>query len=270
MSNAPRADLTGWTCAPFTGGGYTHDVYRRGPDTPGPGVVLIPEMPGLTPEVLALGNHLVDNGFTVASPSLYGTPGAASQRPGMVPIMVRGCVTKEFAAFATDKKRPVTYFLRALARDLNESTPGKGVGIIGQCWSGGFALAAAVDDVVLAPVLSQPSLPIGLTAAQRRDPGLSEDELTVVQRRAAEEGLCALGLRFSEDRLSPGERFQTLRDRLGDAFEVIEIDSRPGNSGGFGKMAHSVLTLEVRDVEGQQAYRARERVVQFLKERLTV
>ena len=133
-----------------------------------------------------------------------------------------------------------------------------------------FALAAAVDDVVLAPVLSQPSLPIGLTAAQRRDPGLSEDELTVVQRRAAEEGLCALGLRVSEDRLSPGERFQTLRDRLGDAFEVIEIDSRPGNSGGFGKMAHSVLTLEVRDVEGQQAYRARERVVQFLKERLTV
>ena len=147
MSNAPRADLTGWTCAPFTGGGYTHDVYRRDPDTPGPGVVLIPEMPGLTPEVLALGNHLVDNGFTVASPSLYGTPGAASQRPGMVPVMVRGCVTKEFAAFATDKKRPVTYFLRALARDLNESTPGKGVGIIGQCWSGGFALAAAVDDV---------------------------------------------------------------------------------------------------------------------------
>jgi hypothetical protein len=108
-----------------------------------------------------------------------------------------------------------------------------------------------------------------VTAAQRRDPGLSEDELTVVERRAAEEGLCALGLRFSEDRMSPGERFQTLRDRLGDAFEVIEIDSRPGNSGGFGKMAHSVLTLEVRDVEGQQAYQARERVVQFLKERLT-
>lgn len=267
MSNPPRADLTGWTCAPFTGGGYTHDVYRRGS---GPGVVLIPEMPGLTPEVLALGNHLVDNGFTVASPSLYGTPGAAAQRRGAVPVLLRGCVTREFAAFATDKKRPVTYFLRALARDLNESTAGKGVGIIGQCWSGGFALAAAVDDVVLAPVLSQPSLPIGLTAAQRRDPGLSEDELTVVQRRAAEEGLCALGLRFSEDRLSPGERFQTLRDRLGDAFEVIEIDSRPGNSGGFGKMAHSVLTLEVRDVEGQQAYRARERVVQFLKERLTV
>ena len=66
MTKAPEADLTGWTSAPFTGGGYTHDVYRKGE---GPGVVLIPEMPGLTPQVLALGNHLVDNGFTVAAPS---------------------------------------------------------------------------------------------------------------------------------------------------------------------------------------------------------
>lgn len=268
MPHAPRANLTGWTCAPFTGGGYTHDVYRRGPDIPGPGVVLIPEMPGLTPEVLALGNYLVDNGFTVAAPSLYGTPGAAAQRPGVIPILARGCVAREFAAFATNKKRPVSYFLRALARDLNESTPGKGVGVIGQCWSGGFALAAAVDDAVLAPVLSQPSLPLPLTAARRRDPGVSEDELKVVQRRAAEDGLCALGLRFSEDRMSPAERFDTLRERLGDAFEVIEIDSRPGNPGGFGRAAHSALTLEVRDVEGQPAREARERVVKFLWERL--
>ena len=65
-------------------GGYTHDVYRKGE---GPGVVLIPEMPGLHPAVLALGNHLVDNGFTVATPSLFGTPGAPVG-PGMVPTLV--------------------------------------------------------------------------------------------------------------------------------------------------------------------------------------
>ncbi|MBI3217324.1 MAG: dienelactone hydrolase family protein [Mycobacterium sp.] len=265
MTKAPQADLTGWSCAPFIGGGYTHDVYRRGE---GPGVVLIPEMPGLTPEVLGLGNHLVDNGFTVAAPSLYGTPGAAAVRPGMVPVLAKGCVAKEFAAFATNKKRPVADFLRALARDLNASTPGKGVGVIGQCFSGGFALAAAVDDSVLAPVLSQPSLPLALTAAQKRDPGLSEEELQIIERRAADEGLCALGLRFSADRMAPGERFQTLKARLGDAFEVIEIDSSRGNPGGFGPTAHSVLTLEVREEEGQQAYEARKRVVEFLKTRL--
>jgi dienelactone hydrolase len=263
---APQGDLTGWTVAPFSAAGYTHDVYRKGE---GPGVVLIPEMPGLSPEVLGLGNHLVDNGFTVAAPSLYGTPGAAALRPGAIPVMLRGCVAKEFAAFATNADRPVAHYLRALARDLNEKTPGKGVGVIGECWSGGFALAAAVDDSVVAPVLSQPSLPIGLTAKHRADPGLSEGELKVVEQRAANEGLCALGLRFSEDPLSPGARFKTLKDRLGDAFEVIEIDSKKGNEHAFGRMAHSVLTLEVRERDGHPAYEARKRVVQFLTERLS-
>ncbi|CAN5529230.1 dienelactone hydrolase family protein [soil metagenome] len=262
---APEADLAGWSCAPFTGGGYTHDVYRKGA---GPGVVLIPEMPGLHPGVLALGNHLVDNGFTVAAPSLFGTPGAPSVGPSAVPTLLRGCIAKEFAAFATNKQRPVTMFLRALARDLNASTPGRGVGVIGQCFTGGFALAAAVDESVLAPVLSQPSLPLPLTPSQRRDPGLSENELKIIEKRAADDGLCALGLRFSEDRLSPGERFATLKQRLGDSFEVIEIDSGPGNPDGLSRMAHSVLTDQVREVDGHPAYEARKRVVQFLTERL--
>ena len=262
---APEADLTGWTAEPFTAAGYTHDVYRKGE---GPGVVLIPEMPGIHPGVLALGNHLVDNGFTVACPSLYGTPGAPGAGPGAVPVILRGCVAKEFAAFATNADRPVAHYLRALARDLNAKTPGSGVGVIGECWSGGFALAAAVDDSVIAPVLSQPSLPVGLTARHRRDPGLSEAELKVVEKRAAGEGLCALALRFSEDPLSPRARFKTLKDRLGDAFEIIEIDSKRGNEHGFGTKAHSVLTLEVREQDGHPAYEARKRVVEFLRERL--
>jgi hypothetical protein len=104
----------------------------------------------------------------------------------------------------------------------------------------------------------------------KRDPGLSEGELKVIERRVADEGLCALGLRFSGDPLSPGERFKTLKDRLGDAFEVIEISSAKGNEHGFGRMAHSVLTLEVKEVDGHPAYEARKRVVAFLNERLKV
>lgn len=265
-TKSPEADLSGWVCEPFTAEGFTYDVYRKGE---GPGVILIPEIPGAHPGVLALGNHLVDNGFTVAIPSLFGTPGAPARGLGLVPTVVRACIAKEFAAFALNKERPVSRYLRALARDLNARTPGRGVGVIGQCFTGGFALAAAVDDSVLAPVLSQPSVPIGLTAAHRADPGFSEGEMKVIQKRAAEEGLCALGLRFSGDPAAPADRFSTLKDRLGDNFEVIEIDSSPGNAGGFGRMAHSVLTLEVREVDGQPAYEARKRVVEFLKERLT-
>jgi dienelactone hydrolase len=263
---APEADLSGWSASPFTGGGYTHDVYRKGT---GPGVVLIPEIPGIHPGVLGLGNHLVDNGFTVAIPSLFGEPGKAATGGYTAATIARACVAKEFAALATNKPRPVSLFLRALARDLNASTPGKGVGVIGQCFTGGFALAAAVDDSVLAPVLSQPSVPLPLGLARRRDTGLSEPEMATITDRCANEGLCAMGLRFSADKMSPRERFAALKERLGDAFEVIEIDSGPGNEGGFGKMAHSVLTDEVREVDGQPAYEARKRVVEFLTERLS-
>jgi dienelactone hydrolase len=263
---APEADLTGWMREPFSAAGFTYDVYRKGA---GPGVVLIPEMPGIHPGVLALGNHLVDNGFTVVIPSLYGTPGAPAVRAGALGVIARGCVAKEFAAFATNKDRPISHYLRALARDLNAKTPGRGVGVIGQCFSGGFALAAAVDDSVLAPVMSQPSLPMPLTPRQRADSGVTDAELKIIEKRAADEGLCALGLRFSGDPLVPAERFRTLKDRLGDAFEVIELDSSKGNPGGFGRMAHSVLTLEVRETPGNPAYEARKRVVEFLKERLS-
>jgi dienelactone hydrolase len=261
----PEADLTGWSSEPFAAAGFTHDVFRKGE---GPGVILIPEMPGIHEGVLALGNHLVDNGFTVAMPSLYGTPGMPARGAGLLPAMVRGCVAKEFAAFALDKDRPVTHYLRALARDLNAKTPGRGVGVIGQCFSGGFALAVAVDDSVLASVLSQPSVPIALSDKHRRDPGMSEAELKIIEKRAAEDNLCALALRFSGDPLAPAERFKTLKDRLGDAFEVIELDSSPGNEGGFGRLAHSVLTLEVREQEGHPAFEARRRVVEFLKGRI--
>lgn len=263
--DAPEADLTGWTASPFSADGITHDVYRKGT---GPGVVLIPEIPGIHPGVLALGNYLVDNGFTVEAPSLFGDPGRAVTPGYAAAVIARACVAREFMAFATNAHRPVAQYLRALARDLNERTPGPGVGVIGMCFTGGFALAAAVDDSVLAPVMSQPSVPFPVTPAQRRDPGLSESELMTVIDRTRSDGLCAMGLRFTGDRAVPDDRFATLRRRLGDAFEVIELDSSPGNEHGFGRMAHSVITDQVREVEGHPAFEARKRVAAFLRERL--
>ena len=38
------------------------------------------------PGVLALGNHLVDNGFTVAAPSLFGTPERRPFGPATLPV----------------------------------------------------------------------------------------------------------------------------------------------------------------------------------------
>ncbi|WP_055587891.1 dienelactone hydrolase family protein [Streptacidiphilus griseoplanus] len=262
---APVADLTGWRSTAFSFAGLTHDCFEKGE---GPGVVLVPEIPGVTPEVLGLGEHLVSEGFTVVIPSLFGSPGRRDTTAHTLLVFARVCVSAEFRALALRSSRPVADYLRALARDLAARTPAPGVGVIGMCFTGGFALAAAVDEVVLAPVLSQPSVPLPLTAAHRADPGLSPDELEQITDRTKNAGLCVLGLRFSEDRLAPAERFTALRERLGSAFECIELDSSPGNSTGFGRSAHSVLTREVREVEGHPAYRAREEVVAFLNRRL--
>ena len=263
---APASDLTGWRKAPFTGAGLTYDCYEKGE---GPGVVLIPEVPGITPEVLGLAEHLVEQGFTVVVPSPFGTPGKALSAGYAIGVIARLCVASEFRAFTVNASRPITAFLRAVANDLAGRTPGAGVGVIGMCFTGGFALATAVEDTVLAPVLSQPSVPLPLGKARRADPGLSEDELATVVRRTTEDNLCVMGLRFSEDGTAPKERFATLKARLGDAFEVIELDSAPGNPTGFGKRAHSVLTAEVREQPGHPALAARERVVEFLRDRLT-
>jgi dienelactone hydrolase len=262
--SAPTSDLTGWQSTSFTGAGITHDVYEKGS---GPGVVLVPEIPGISPEVLGLADHLVSEGYTVAIPSLFGTPGRAVSGGYAAGVLARLCVSAEFRAFATDARRPVADYLRALARDLAGRTPGPGVGVIGMCFTGGFALATAVEEVVLAPVLSQPSVPFPLGSARRRDPGVSEEEFATV---AARPNLCVLGLRFSGDRGCPPDRFATLRERLGESFEIIELDSSAGNAGGFGKSAHSVLTGEVREEPGHPALAARDRVVGFLRERLTV
>lgn len=261
----PVSTLDAWRREPFSWQGMTHDCYEQGE---GPGVVLLPELPGITPAVLGLAQHVVDSGFTVVIPSLFGVPGRPDTDPRAGASIARACISREFAAFATNARRPVADYVRALAHRLNGRTPGPGVGVVGMCFSGGFALAAAVDGSVLAAVLSQPSLPLPVTAAHRADPGLSEAELLDVARRTRDDGLCVLGLRFSEDSLAPGQRFATLRERLGGAFEYIELDSAPGNRGGFGQRAHSVLTREVRETPGHLALGARERTVAFLRRRL--
>ncbi|MFC0598019.1 dienelactone hydrolase family protein [Streptomyces palmae] len=263
---APTSDLTGFSRRPFTGAGVTHEVYEKGT---GPEVILLPEIPGITPEVLGLAEHLVQEGFTVAIPSLFGTPGRRDSAPYTLRVLTRLCVSAEFRAFATNARRPVADHLRALARQLAARTPGPGVGVIGMCFTGGFALAAAVDPAVLAPVVSQPSVPLPTSRTRRADPGLAADELDAVAARTRGEGLCVMGLRFGGDKLSPTQRFTALRGRLGDAFEVIELDSAPGNEAGFTSGAHSVLTAEVRHRPGHPALAARARVVAFLRERLT-
>ena len=180
--------------------------------------------------------------------------------------IARICVSREFAVLA-DRTSPIVSWLRALAAHAHTECGGRGVGAIGMCLTGGFALAMAVEPAVLAPVLSQPGLPAPVSRAKRAALGIDPADLTRVKDRTGQ-GLCVLGLRFSDDKGCPGERFATLRRELGDAFEGIEIDSSPGNPHGIPTSAHAVLTVELVDEPGHPTRAALDRVLQFLQQRL--
>jgi len=241
--------LDGWAKSSFTAAGYTRDVYRRGT---GPGIVIVHEIPGITPKVAQFANEVVDAGFTVLMPTLVGTPGRAPSGGYIASSMAKLCVAREFSNMATNQTSPIIGFLRALARNLHQEVGGKGVGALGMCFSGGFALGMMVDDIMVAPVLSQPSMPFSVGATRGADLNLSPDDALVVARRAAE-GCQVLGLRYIDDK-AVGTRFESLRTLLGDAFIAVELPSTK-------KSDHSVLT-EQRDEPSVQ------QVLAFFREKL--
>lgn len=241
--------LNGWEKGSFTAAGITRDTYRKGS---GPLVIVVHEVPGITPKVTAFANEVVAQGFTVVMPDLVGTPGKEVSGGYALASLTKVCVSKEFSALALNKTSPIIGWLRALGRSLHQEVGGKGIGAVGMCYSGGFALGMMLDDHMLAPVLSQPSMPFPFGKKRAADLNLSPDDALVVKRRAAE-GCQVLGLRFTDDRFV-GTRFDSLRELLGDAFIAIELPSTK-------KTDHSVLT-EQRDEPSVQ------RVLSFFREKL--
>ena len=172
--------LAAWSRSTFTHAGEARPVYRRGT---GPGVVVIHEIPGITPKVAAFADDVVHAGFTVVMPSLLGTPGRPMSGPATARSVAELCVSRAVEWWATGRTAPVLAWLRALAAELHAECGGPGVGAVGMCFSGGFALGMMVDDRLLAPVLSQPSLPFALGAARSADRGLDPAELARVKAR---------------------------------------------------------------------------------------
>lgn len=260
------AALRGYVKETITLDGQAKDVYRTGS---GPAVLVIHELPGLTPLVAEFGRRVAALGLTAVLPDLLGTPGKPPSGPYLAASGARACVSREFHVFALNKSSPITVWLRALAQLEHERCGGPGVGVVGMCLTGGFALAMMVDPVVVAPVLSQPATPAAVTATGRRALGLSPTELTAVKERV-DDGACVLGLRFTGDKGVPAERFQRLRDELGSGFVAVEIDSSPDNPWGYPASAHSVLTEDYDDTPGTPTFDAMQTVLGFLAERLEV
>lgn len=253
--------LAGYARFDFEDGPWTRPVFRRGA---GPAVIIIHEIPGLHPLVVAFADRVAAAGMTVFLPSLFGTPGKPfSMGYAVQQMFMNVCVRREFSAWASDRSSPIVDWLRALARRVHGECGGPGVGALGMCFTGGFALAMMTEPAVIAPVLCQPSLPVGPGGPGKID--CSAEELACARRRFEEEDLTLLGLAFRGDPLVPGRRFRMLRETFGNRFEGLQLeqdDAPPGTR----RPAHSVLTIHLADSGPTKA--AEQRTIAFFRERL--
>ena len=250
----------------FTAEGKTRTIYRTGS---GPAVIVISEMPGITPQVAEFGRTVAGAGFT----AVHAPPVRRRRADGHTPATPSGrspkaCISKEFTVLALGRTSPIISWLRALARDEHQRCGGPGVGAVGMCFTGGFALGMMVDDVVVAPVLSQPSLPFPLTRAKTRGPRAVRRRPGAGQGAGRGRHLRARApLHRRQDRAPPSASTVSASCSA-TRFVGVELDSSPGNPHGHKKMAHSVLTEDLDDRPGTPTRAALDQVLAFFTERL--
>jgi len=233
----------------------------------GPAVIVIHEIFGFTPTLARFCRWVCDAGFRVYAPILFGSPDAENREKPSLGRTVGLCISREFTVLASNRSSPVTSWLIALARLAHQECGHNGVGAIGMCLTGGFALSMAIDEAILAPVLAQPGAPALNHAAL----DIAPDDLARVQRRTREEGLMLRGYRFQGDRICRAERFATLRAAFGPAFLGTELPDSAANPAGMrslGKPPHCVFTIDLIDKAGEPTRRAVDEVIAFLKARL--
>ena len=255
----------------FAHAGRERTVFRTGS---GPAVIVIAEMPGITPKVAGFARRVAAIGCTAVLPHLFGSPGRDPLAGGrmratgyLLSSLVPACVSREFTVWATNRTSPVVKWLRALACCEHKRCGGPGVGAVGMCFTGGYALAMATHPSILAPVLSQPSMPLAITRDQRRSIDCSPADLDIVKQRCAGDGLSVLGLRFEGDCLAPHERFAYLREQLGAAFIAVKLEDAAANPDA-GMKPHSVLNEHLIDEPGQPTRAALDQVLELFRSRL--
>lgn len=236
----------------------------------GPAVIVMTEMPGISPHVARFSRWVRDAGFTVYMPSLFGRDGAVPEADAGAGVFRKACVSAEFRAFGANESSPVTVWLRALARQAHQECGGPGVGAIGMCFTGNFALSMMLETAVLAPVLSQPSLPLDEPAGL----DIAQEDLMVVRSRLEQEDLTVMGYRFEGDQICRAERFAVLSKALGPRFigRVLPDSSANPDPPPFFKQhvpfPHSVVTAHLIDAAGEPTIGARDEIIAFFRQRL--
>jgi dienelactone hydrolase len=236
----------------------------------GPAVIVMAEMPGISPQVARFARWVRDAGFTVYMPSLFGRDGAVPAAEEGTAVFQRACASAEFRALAGNAASAVTQWLRALARLAHAECGGRGVGAIGMCFTGNFALTMMLEPAMLAPVLAQPSLPLKEPAGLE----IAPEEIKAVRDRLEREDLTVLAYRFAGDRICRAERFAAYQAALGDRFVARTLPDSAANAdvapffARYVPYPHSVVTQHLIDQAGQPTIAARDEILAFFAHRL--
>lgn len=224
-----------------------HDVYWRGH---GAIVVLIQELPGIGQSTLRLADKLVDAGFAVAMPHLFGTIGRTSVGANLLRVF---CLRKEFSLFSRNKASPIVDWLKALCGSIRDQKGVPGVGVIGMCLTGNFAISLMADESVLAAVSSQPAMPFSDPAALH----MSDAEITEIKANI-DRNEPIKAYRFENDWMSKQVKFDALAREFNTDKDRVDMKVLPGNG-------HSVLTRDFVDNQGHPTYEALEEVLDYFQ-----
>lgn len=242
--------------------GMTRDVFVSGT---GPGVIIIHEVPGITPEVARFARWVRDAGFTVFLPSLLGSPGKPNGPGYQLRSAMRACIAREFRLWAADEASPVVDWLKDLAKAVHAECGARGVGALGMCLTGNFAISMMVESAVRAPVLCQPSLPLGKPGGVHASPA----DLKTVRARLEREDLTVRGYRFDGDKLCGAARFAAMAETLGPRFEGEVLPDSAAKPGTFMSNPHSVVTTHLIDEAGSVTRAKVDEIIAFFRQRLT-
>jgi len=234
------------------GGGRRWKVFvpLTGPnDRRRPPILLLHEIPALSPGALKLAVRLSDQ-FTVYVPILFG-----AELDDNNSKFLRSSRVLQMALFRpswnamTSGERKITRELSGLCRTiLEEHGPEARLGVIGMCITGTIPLQLLGQEDPIPQlkgiVLSQPTMPIQTcTIEQKKSLGISALELERAKAHVKAENLRIIGFRFEGDAVSPGERFQRLRDEFGPRFCDGTVKKRDYiNDDHMPLKAHAVLT----------------------------
>lgn len=250
--------------------GVSKIVYVSGNGTSGPAVIVMPELPGISPHLARFSRWVRDAGFTVYMPPLFGRDGAIPSAEEGAAIFQKVGVSAEFRAFAANQSSPVTQWLRALARLAHQECGGPSVGAIGMCLTGNFALSMMLEPAMLAAVLTQPSLPFNDPAGLE----IAPEELTALRERLEREDLTVLAYRFAGDKFCRAQRFEAYVQALDDRFNGRVLPDNAANPDApvffeqHVTTPHSVVTVHLIDEAGQPTVAARDEILSFFVQRL--